>query len=125
MWFESWNKYEQQQVQVEQKETSLEQKLDFLSNATWNKRDYENFIKFLETKKWIKEYNSILEWLQNPDYTEDILWYIEENWFPTWNKFNQFVKDFFDIDIQEEKKEEVEEKKENAENEKEKIKIWS
>jgi len=40
MWAEIWNKYEQQQIQVEQRETSLEQKLDFLSNATWNKRDF-------------------------------------------------------------------------------------
>ena len=116
-----WNKWIDKQKQIEQKETSLEQKLDFLK-LPWKENDYSNFIKFLETKSNTKDYNLILEKLQDWENTDDILDYIETNWYPIWKEFNKFIKDYFDIDIKEEtekKKEETEKKKEETEKKKE------
>ncbi len=105
-----WNKWIDKQKHVEQKEASLEQKLDFLK-IPWKENDYGNFIKFLETKSNTKDYNLILEKLQDWENTDDILDYIEINWYPIWKEFNKFIKDYFDIDIKEEKSKENKEKK--------------
>ena len=121
MWLETWNRYEQQQVQVEKKETSLKQKLDFLSDATWNKKDYENFIKVLENikDKWKKEQliNFLEKSKDNTKLFNKILDTFDFDWFP-WTE--QAISDFFEefwikVKDTEQKVEDTEQKVEDTE----------
>ena len=100
MWLESWNKYEQQQVNIEQKEASLEKKLDFLSNVTWEKKDYKNFIKFLETIQDTQKKEQLINFLEksknNKEQYEQIVDNISTFWFP-WveQAIDDFLKEFW------------------------------